>query len=236
MTTPSNPYGSEEPGKHAADGADNAADNVANNGADYGANYGTGNDAGYGADYGTAQNQTPDQTQDYSQGFGQYDSSQFSQQDPYGQTDQTAQYDQFGQADQYNQTAQPQGAPGFAAYPNQQMANTTGVDKDGFFSALFDFSFTRYATPSVVKVLYVLLMIVVVLFLLLILIAGLAALTEDGSAILVLLIGLPLAGLGGIAWLAFYRVGLEVAISVIRTAQSVQSIDERQARNSTNGS
>ena len=52
VTTPSNPYGSEEPGKHAADGADN----VANNGADYGANYGTGNDAGYGANYGTAQN------------------------------------------------------------------------------------------------------------------------------------------------------------------------------------
>lgn len=225
MTTPSNPYGSDDSGKHSADGA-----------------------AGYGAgDNGSLNNGSgQDQTQDYSQGFGQYGQDQFGQQDQYSQPGaygQTGQYDtnqfgqdQFGQQEPWGQQDQPQGAAGFQAYPNQQMANSTGADQDGFFAALFDFSFTRYATPSVVKVLYILLMIVVGLFVLLAIIGFLAAMAQDASAIVLVLIGIPLVLLGAVAWLAFYRVGLEVAVSIIRTAQSVQSIDERQARTSTNGS
>ena len=95
---------------------------------------------------------------------------------------------------------------------------------------------SRYVTPSVVKVLYILLMIVVGLVVLLAIIGLLAAMAQDASAIILALIGIPLVLLGAAAWLAVYRVGLEVAVSIIRTAQSVQSIDERQARNSTNGS
>lgn len=248
MTTPSNPYGSDDSGKHSADGAgsNGAGDNgTANNGA---------------ADNGGLNNGSgQDQTQDYSQGFGQYGQGQYGSygqdqfgQDQFGQQDQysqpssygqpgqydTNQYDtnQFGQQEPWGQQNQPQGAAGFQAYPNQQMANSTGTENDGFFSALFDFSFTRYATPSVVKVLYILLMIVVGLFVLLAVIGFLAAMAQDASAIVLVLIGIPLVLLGAVAWLAFYRVGLEVAVSIIRTAQSVQSIDERQARTSTNGS
>jgi hypothetical protein len=212
VTTPSNPYGSDDSGKHSADGAG------------YGAGDNGGLNNGFGPD------QTPDQTQDYSQGFGQYG------QDPYGQQGQYSQPGAYGQQDPFAQQNQPQGAADLQAYPNQQMANSTGADNDGFFSALFDFSFTRYVTPSVVKVLYILLMIVVGLFVLLGIIALLAAMAQDASAILLALIGIPLVLLGAVAWLAFYRVGLEVAVSIIRTAQSVQSIDERQARTSTNGS
>lgn len=216
MTTPSNPYGSDDSGKHSADGA----------------GYGAGDNGGLNNGFGPGQtpDQTPDQTQDYSQGFGQYG------QDPYGQQGQYSQPGAYGQQDPFAQQNQPQGASDFQAYPNQQMANSTGADNDGFFSALFDFSFTRYVTPSVVKVLYILLMIVVGLFVLLGIIALLAAMAQDASAILLALIGIPLVLLGAVAWLAFYRVGLEVAVSIIRTAQSVQSIDERQARTSTNGS
>ena len=240
MTTPSNPYGSDDSGKHSANGAgsNGAGDNgTANNGA---------------ADNGGLNNGSgQDQTQDYSQGFGQYGQDQFGQQDQYSQPSsygQPSQYDtnqydtnqfgqnQFGQQEPWGQQNQPQGAAGFQAYPNQQMANSTGTENDGFFSALFDFSFTRYATPSVVKVLYILLMIVVGLFVLLAVIGFLAAMAQDASAIVLVLIGIPLVLLGAVAWLAFYRVGLEVAVSIIRTAQSVQSIDERQARTSTNGS
>lgn len=253
MTTPSNPYGSDDSGKHSANGAgsNGAGDNgTANNGA---------------ADNGGLNNGSgQDQTQDYSQGFGQYGQGQYGSygqdqfgQDQFGQQDQysqpssygqpgqydTNQYDtnqfgqnQFGQQEPWGQQNQPQGATGFQAYPNQQMANSTGTENDGFFSALFDFSFTRYATPSVVKVLYILLMIVVGLFVLLAVIGFLAAMAQDASAIVLVLIGIPLVLLGAVAWLAFYRVGLEVAVSIIRTAQSVQSIDERQARTSTNGS
>lgn len=257
MTTPSNPYGSDDSGKHSADGvgSNGAGDNgTANNGA--ADNGGLNN--GYGQD----------QTQDYSQGFGQYgqdqygqsqqgqqgqygsygqdqfgQQDQYSQPSSYGQPGQPSQYDtnqfdqnQFGQQEPWGQQNQPQGAAGFQAYPNQQMANSTGADKDGFFAALFDFSFKRYVTPSVVKVLYILLMIVVGLAVLLAIIGLLAAMAQDASAIILALIGIPLVLLGAVAWLAFYRVALEVAVSIIRTAQSVQSIDERQARNSTNGS
>lgn len=228
MTTPSNPYGSDDSGKHSADGA--AGYGAGDNGA---ANYGAADNAGL--NNGVGQNEPQDQTQDYSQGFGQYGQDQYSQPGAYGQPNQFDQ-NQFGQQEPWGQQDQPQGAAGFQAYPNQQMANSTGADKDGFFAALFDFSFTRYATPSVVKVLYILLMIVVGLFVLLAVIGFLAAMAQDASAIVLVLIGIPLVLLGAVAWLAFYRVGLEVAVSIIRTAQSVQSIDERQARTSTNGS
>lgn len=258
MTTPSNPYGSDDSGKHSADGAGYGA---GDNGA---ANYGAADNGGL--NNGSGQ----DQTQDYSQGFGQYgqdqygqsqqgqygsygqdqfgqdqfgQQDQYSQPSSYGQPGQPSQYDtnqfdqnQFGQQEPWGQQNQPQGAAGFEAYPNQQMANSTGADKDGFFAALFDFSFTRYVTPSVVKVLYILLMIVIGLVVLLAIIGFLAAMAQDASAIVLALIGIPLVLLGAVAWLAVYRVGLEVAVSIIRTAQSVQSIDERQARNSTNGS
>lgn len=116
------------------------------------------------------------------------------------------------------------------------MTNSTGADKDGFFAALFDFSFKRYVTPSVVKVLYILSMIGVGLFVLLAIIGFLVGMAQDASVIILALIGIPLVLLGAVVSLAFYRVALEVAVSIIRTAQSVQSIDERQARNSTNGS
>jgi len=219
VTTPSNPYGSEGSGKHSADGA-------ANNGAGYNA---------------AGQDQTQDlgqggqsYGQDYGQPFGQ-DSTQAYPQGSYEQSAPGA-YDQYGQQNPQGGFGQDSNANNWAAYPNQTIANSTGADKDGFFSALFDFSFTRYVTPSVVKVLYTLLMIVVGLFVVLAIIGLLAAMAQDSSSILLVIIALPLVILGAIAWLAFYRVGLEVAVSIIRTAQSVQSIDERQARNSTIGS
>lgn len=185
-----------------------------------------GSDDSQGGAQGNPQDQTQDFTRDFTQGYPQ-DSFQ---QDP---------QNLYGQPDQYNSApyGEPAGAPyGMAAYPNAQQANmTTGADKDGFFAALFDFSFTRYVTPSVVKVLYTLLMVVIGLFVLLAVIGLIVAMSQDGSSAVAAIIFLPLVILGAIAWLAFYRVGLEVAVSIIRTAQSVQSIDERQARNSSFG-
>lgn len=122
--------------------------------------------------------------------------------------------------------------PQFGAYPTNDQ-NTgygqVGTKKDSFFSALFDMSFTKYATPSVVKMVYILAMLGIGLFVLLGLIAALIGMTQDGGAIMLLVI--PLILVGGLFYLAMVRVGLEVSISMIRTSQSVQSIDERQARN-----
>ena len=53
--------------------------------------------------------------------------------------------------------------------------------------------------------------------------------TQDGSVVALFLI--PLILIGALFYLVMIRVGLEVSIAMIRTSQSVQSIDERQARN-----
>lgn len=154
------------------------------------------------------------------QGFG-------SGQSDYGQQGYNTggQYLSYDQGQQYNQ-----GMPAYPAGGNAYATNGTGTSNDSFFKALFDLSFTRYVTPSVAKVLYLLLMIVVGLFTLLGLFGVLiGSFSEDGSPIL-LLIGLPLIVVGAVAMLAMYRVYLEVAVSLIRTSQSVQSIDERQER------
>ncbi|MCX2163399.1 DUF4282 domain-containing protein [Corynebacterium auriscanis] len=130
--------------------------------------------------------------------------------------------------------AQQQGNPQFGAYPNQAPGfGQTGVQKDSFFGALFDFSFTKYATPSVVKAVYILAMVGIGFFLFIGVIALLIGLTQDGGAIGLLL--LPLLVVGGLFYLAMIRVGLEVSTAIIRTSQSVQSIDERQAREETSG-
>lgn len=125
--------------------------------------------------------------------------------------------------------AQNQGAPQFGAYPNQDPNyGQVGTQKDSFFGALFDFSFTKYATPSVVKAIYILAMISIGLLVFIGLIASVIAMFSDGAAFALLLI--PLILLGGLFYVAMIRVGLEVSIAMIRTSQSVQSIDARQAR------
>lgn len=159
--------------------------------------------------------------QQYNQGgYQQPYNNQTGYQQPFGQAG-------YQQQQYYGQNAQAQGFPGYGA-GNPQAG--TGVQRDSFFSALFDLSFTKYVTPSVVKALYLLLMIVVgLLTLFLVLGTFMAAFSDDGSPIL-LIVMIPLILIGAIAYLALYRIGLEVALSLIRTSQSVQSIDERQER------
>lgn len=120
---------------------------------------------------------------------------------------------------------------------NQSVPPTPSAERDSFFGALFDFSFQRYATPSVARVLYLLVFIAVgVLGLLTIvgLIGGLFSGT--GAGILAFVIGVPFVVLFAVAGLALYRVYLEVAVSLIRTSQSVQAIDARQAESLMNSS
>ena len=55
-------------------------------------------------------------------------------------------------------------------------------------------------------------------------------LTGAGLGILAFVLGVPLLVLTALAGLALYRIYLEVAVSIIRTSQSVQAIDARQGR------
>lgn len=104
--------------------------------------------------------------------------------------------------------------------------------QDGsFLGALFDFSFRRYVTPSVAQVLYMVLFVVIGVA------AGLALLGAVsvffsgqplGFSLLVFVLAVPPIVLMTVAVLALSRVYLEVAVSLIRTSQSVQAIDARQ--------
>ncbi|GEM_PF-1132573 len=110
-------------------------------------------------------------------------------------------------------------------------APSLGAERDSFFGALFDFSFGRYATPMIARALYLLVFIVIASVVLLGLVGLVSSLlTGAGLGILAFVLGVPLLVLTALAGLALYRIYLEVAVSIIRTSQSVQAIDARQAR------
>lgn len=225
-----NNFGSNHsPNGHGSDqaanthGSDQAANNVGVNGGSgsYGSPQGSFNDAHTATGAFTGGNGGFDQTAYQNAynggGYDQNANSNNTSNDAYNHG-----YNQaYSQA--YNQA-------GFGAYPAGQQAQAQhGTNQDSFFKSLFDFSFTKYVTPSVVKVVYALLFVLVALMSIVGLFLILASLTQDGG-IFVFIVGLPVIIVGAVVTLAFYRVGLEVAVSLIRTSQSVQSIDQRQAQ------
>jgi hypothetical protein len=83
------------------------------------------------------------------------------------------------------------------------------------FGALFDFSFTTFATPVVIKVLYVLGLVVIGLGYLVALIAGFGQGVGTG---LVFLVG---GGLVALFYLIFFRVFLEFYYAVVRMSEDI---------------
>ena len=215
-------------------GSDQATNNFGLNGGSgsYGSPQGSSNDAHAATNAFTGGNGGFDQTA-YQNAYngGGFDQSANSH-------DATSTYNNANQAynnansasNGYNAYNQAYNQAGFGAYPAGQQAQAQhGTNQDSFFKSLFDFSFTKYVTPSVVKVIYALLFVLVALMSIVGLFLILASLTQDGG-IFVFIVGLPVIIVGAVVTLAFYRVGLEVAVSLIRTSQSVQSIDQRQAQ------
>jgi Domain of unknown function (DUF4282) len=104
--------------------------------------------------------------------------------------------------------------PGPPTYPGQPSAGGPGpIRGDGegpFFQRLFDLSFSRFVTPSLIKLLFVLAIAVASLIALFMLIVGLATITK-GGIILVLLS--PLYWLLGVI---YARVFLELIIILFR--------------------
>lgn len=104
---------------------------------------------------------------------------------------------------------------------------TTGVrhqtaGSKGFLSSLFDFGFTSFVTPTVIKVLYVLILIGTVLSALVFTITAFRASPIFGIGVLV--IGDPLFI---IIVLAFYRIILEFFIVIFRVSEDIRAIRER---------
>ncbi|MDQ6937032.1 MAG: DUF4282 domain-containing protein [Actinomycetota bacterium] len=91
----------------------------------------------------------------------------------------------------------------------------------GFFAALFDFSFTTFVTPKIVKVLYILITVGLALIYLALVVSAFA--NNGGAGVLVLIFG----ALGYLVYLAFARVVLEFYMAVFRIADDVQAMRRR---------
>jgi len=108
--------------------------------------------------------------------------------------------------------------PGVYGAPRQQAA----ASSKGFISALFDFGFTSFVTPKVVKVLYALIVIVVGLSALGFAIVMLA--TNVLFGLIILVIGAPLYFL---VVTALYRITLEFFMVIFRMAEDIRALRER---------
>ena len=126
-----------------------------------------------------------------------------------------------GQRRSRGQPGGPGGQPS-AGRPSFATQQLPVAEPKGFLGALFDFSFTSFVTPKVVKVLYVLIVVVVGLSALGFALSVLA--TSVGLGLIVLLVGAPLYFL---VVTALYRITLEFFMVVFRMAQDIRAIRER---------
>ncbi len=88
-------------------------------------------------------------------------------------------------------------------------------DSSGFISALFDFTFTRFVTPMLVRFVYLLATVVLAVTWLTALISGFYA--NVGAGLFVLIIGPIIV----IIYLALIRMTLEFYLSVVRMSQDI---------------
>ncbi|HJY67681.1 MAG TPA: DUF4282 domain-containing protein, partial [Streptosporangiaceae bacterium] len=101
-------------------------------------------------------------------------------------------------------------------------ASREAADTRGFLGALFDFGFTSFVTPKVIKVLYMLIVIGTVVSALVFTIVAFKASTVFGF--LMLVFGDPLFIL---IVLAIYRIILEFFVVTFRVAEDVRALRER---------
>ena len=127
-----------------------------------------------------------------------------------------------GMADAYGAGMADAGMARSSAEPPTAGVRHQGASTKGFVSSLFDFGFTSFVTPTVIKVLYVLILIGTVLSALAFTITAFKASPIAGIGVLV--IGDPLFI---IIVLAFYRIILEFFIVIFRVSEDIRAIRER---------
>lgn len=128
-----------------------------------------------------------------------------------------ADYQRQGAAGYQGQTTSYPAQAGYSRPSSSQLS-----DSKGFLAALFDFGFTTFVTPKIVKVLYVLIMIGL----------GLGALVVLFTFFRINLIAgifglLIVAPLYFIVSLAFYRIIMELFVVVFRISDDLRAIRER---------
>ncbi|MGW2525395.1 DUF4282 domain-containing protein [Streptomyces sp. NPDC001617] len=113
----------------------------------------------------------------------------------------------------------PYPPPGFGTPPWHLGPRPTPAK--GFFAGLFDFGFTTFVTPKVVKFAYVLITIIIGISWVFWIIVGFN--DSAGLGILVLVFG-PLVAL---LWLIVYRITFELVMVIFRIGSDVHAIRDR---------
>jgi hypothetical protein len=110
---------------------------------------------------------------------------------------------------------QPGQGGGMPPYPSGGHRMDSGGDGGGFFAALFDFSFSRFVTPMIVKFVYVLATIALGLLYIVFVISAFNQ--SVGAGIGVLILGAVVA----LIYLAFIRMTLEFYYAIVRMSQDI---------------
>lgn len=160
-----------------------------------------------------------------------YAQSAASASDPYAQAQSAGSandpYAAYAQpSDPYAQPQQDPYATEASWTPPTQQFNPAAIQAEGttFFQGLTDFTFTKYITPSVVRIVYILMVIVAALTWVFTVISGFVV--NAGAGIAALLIGPIIL----VLYIALIRVGLETSIALIRVAEAAARIDEKIER------
>ncbi|MGH3585074.1 MAG: DUF4282 domain-containing protein [Pseudonocardia sp.] len=109
---------------------------------------------------------------------------------------------------------QQPGQPGYGQPPTAPVGGPQGQAK-GAFGALFDFEFNTFATPAVVKILYIVGMVLLGLFYV---VAVISAFMASALAGVAALIGGALIGL---FYLILFRVTLEFYYAIVRMSEDI---------------
>ena len=96
---------------------------------------------------------------------------------------------------------------------------------DNPFAALLDFEFRRYATPGLIKIIYIVLLVAIGLSMLFGLASGLSMLSSQWTAGVGVLTMLA-SGVGAIVSVLLVRIGLEYAIATIRMSGDIAKMRE----------
>jgi Domain of unknown function (DUF4282) len=110
---------------------------------------------------------------------------------------------------------QPPPGGGYPSYPGPEGGRPADRPA-GFFKALFDFSFTHFVTPKIVKFAYVLATILLALIYVGLVISGFAS-DEPAYGLIVLVLG----AVGFIVYLALIRMTLELYVSIVRMSEDI---------------
>ena len=151
-------------------------------------------------------------------------------------------WQQAGPRQGWQQQGWPQGGPG--AYPQQAggwqqapagqaawggHAGRPAAQRPGFLKALFDLSFRHSVTLGFAKVIYVLAIVVAVGAWLIALFTAMAGLNDPwvgpaaaGGLLATIVLGIPLM----LLWIVLVRVGLEVTVATVRTADNTARLVE----------